>query len=293
MEFDHALARIAASRGAIVHAGTRVTSARAENGVGVVDTTSGAVRARIIVGADGIASVVRRALGLGAGLLRAQVLEIETPPCAGDPASDVLHFDVSNPHFTGYSWDFPCLVHGHPMVSRGVYALNLREPRADLDVLLGSKLAHLRVSALDLAKKRYSERGLVTGDVIARGPLMLVGEAAGIDPATGEGIAQAIEYGDLAGRFLARAIDRGTPVKAWRRVVKRSRLYFDLGLRRRAALALYGPNGARVRQLLLSNSSFIEASSRYFAAKRVPPPLALRALVGTGRAWLESRRGAV
>ena len=66
---------------------------------------------------------------------------------------------------------------------------------------------------------------------------MLAGEAAGIDPVTGEGIAQAIEYGVLAGEFLARTLAASpsgpVDVSRWHGVVARSRLARDLRIRTR------------------------------------------------------------
>ncbi len=53
--------------------------------------------------------------------------------------------------------------------------------------------------------------------------MLLVGEAAGIDIATGEGIAQAIEYGAAAGRYLADAFaSDNLRFGAWRSHVDRS-----------------------------------------------------------------------
>ena len=58
---------------------------------------------------------------------------------------------------------------------------------------------------LDISKyksKRFAERGIEMAETLAKKSLMLAGEAAGIDPVTGEGIAQAIEYGSMVGPFV-------------------------------------------------------------------------------------------
>src|SRR5580704_4149135 len=74
IEFDHALARAATRAGVTVREGVQVNAVRAERGAAVVETSEGAIEARVVAGADGVGSAVRRAMGLGAGKLRAQVL---------------------------------------------------------------------------------------------------------------------------------------------------------------------------------------------------------------------------
>ena len=76
-EFDHRLVQIARSRGVLVREGVSVRSVHDdERGLAVLETSDGVLRARVAVGCDGIGSVVRKGLGLGAGRLRAQVIEV-------------------------------------------------------------------------------------------------------------------------------------------------------------------------------------------------------------------------
>ena len=49
---------------------------------------------------------VRKSLGLQAGALRAQVIEVDTEAVPGDPDRTLLHFDASDRSLTGYAWDF-------------------------------------------------------------------------------------------------------------------------------------------------------------------------------------------
>jgi flavin-dependent dehydrogenase len=211
IEFDDALVRAAASRGIVVREGVRVVAVRDDDRLGpIVETNEGALRTRVVVGCDGIGSVVRKGLGLGAGRLRAQVIEVDTEPVAADRDRALLHFDASDRRLPGYAWDFPTIVGGRALVCRGIYRLKIAgdaaEGQADVASLLAERLRAVGVDPSQCENKRYAERGYEPASRIARGATMLVGEAAGIDLATGEGIAQAIEYGVLAGRFLARRI---------------------------------------------------------------------------------------
>jgi flavin-dependent dehydrogenase len=99
------------------------------------------------------------------------------------------------------------------MVCRGVYRLKVARDgaadgapeadRADVAALLDARLRAQGVDPARCKHKRYAERGYEPASCVARGALMLAGEAAGIDPMTGEGIAQAIETGALAARAVA------------------------------------------------------------------------------------------
>jgi menaquinone-9 beta-reductase len=272
MEFDHALAEIARARGIEVRDGVRVDSVTLDRGGdgALVATSEGSITARIVVGADGVGSVVRRAMGLGAGRLRAQVLEVDTESVAGDRDRRLLHFDASDVGLTGYAWDFPTLVGGEPLVSRGIYRLKMSvEPSGDgaADVDIQQRLAaRLTRLGLDLARyknKRFAERGHEPATLVAAGPLMLVGEAAGIDAASGEGIAQAIELGALAGRFLARTRD----VAAWNREVRRSRVAGDLRLRHRFAPFFYGLGRPLAERVLFGSQDLLHVGCQHFAAQ--------------------------
>jgi hypothetical protein len=99
---------------------------------------------------------------------------------------------------------------------------------------------------------------------------MLAGEAAGIDPVTGEGIAQAIEYGVLAGRFLARLLSadpRPRSLEAWSQVLATSRLALDLRIRTRFVHAYYGPARAEVERFFVGSPDAMQIGCEHFAAR--------------------------
>ena len=278
IEFDHALARAAAARGVEVRDGVRVDAVRDEGEAGVVvDTSEGPLRARVVVGCDGVGSVVRKSLGLSAGRLRAQVVEVDTPAAAGDVDRALLHFDASDRRLRGYAWDFPTIVGGQALVCRGVYRLKVDGgagsdgDEADVGALLD---ARLRAQGIDPARckhKRYAERGFEAASCVARGARMLVGEAAGIDPVTGEGIAQAIESGVLAGRFLAERLGRGgdggLAVDDWADHLGASRLGRDLRIRARLLGLFYGTARPEVERFLLESPDTLFVGCRHFAAQ--------------------------
>jgi flavin-dependent dehydrogenase len=274
LEFDAALARAVRSRGVEIREGVRVDAVEDDGAGGaVLQTSAGALRAGVVAGCDGVGSVVRKALGLGAGQLRAQVVEVDTEPVPGDPGRSLLHFDASDPGLPGYAWDFPTVVDGRPLVCRGVYRLKLDDRRdggPDVSALLAARLWRQGVDPAGCKNKRYAERGFEPAVCVARGSLMLVGEAAGIDPVTGEGIAQAIEYGVLAGRFLARHLssqDAPSAVVRWNDEVAASRLARDLRIRTRFVRLFYGPSRPRVERFLTETPDALYVGCQHFAGQ--------------------------
>jgi menaquinone-9 beta-reductase len=303
IEFDHAFADHARERGVRVIEGAKV-DALTVDGRGVsLSTSQGEIRARAVVGADGVGSVVRRALGVPRGALRAQVVEVDTPAAALDRGRDVLHFDMTDLGLGGYAWDFATVVGGRPLVCRGVYAIHHEEAgrgassrgrrgstiaseTTDVSARLVARLARLGISAEGLTLKRFAERGLSLHEPVARPRALLVGEAAGIDPVLGEGIAQAIQYGSVAGPYLARCLDRGDLSFAdFRGELTRSRVGLDLGIRTRVLPWYYGPwSRAIMERWITGSESLAIAGMRYFAGSRVPRWLLVRAAVDLARA---------
>jgi flavin-dependent dehydrogenase len=108
----------------------------------------------------------------------------------------------------GYYWDFPVMMEGKHAVSRGIYHMNTA-PRKDLKEVLQRALLERGIDPSAVAYKPFSERGYVHGAEISRPSLLLVGEAAGIDAVTGEGIAHATVYARIAASVVARGFARG------------------------------------------------------------------------------------
>jgi flavin-dependent dehydrogenase len=186
----------------------------------------------------------------------------------------MLHFDASDRSLRGYAWDFPTLVDGRALVCRGVYRLREDGSRegageADVGALLAARLRRQGIDPAQCRNKRYAERGFEPASRVAAGGLMLVGEAAGIDPLTGEGIAQAIEYGVLAGRFLAGRLAQAGPaaVDDWASSLRASRLAFDLRVRTRFLSLYYGASRAVVERAFVESPDALYVGCQHFAAQ--------------------------
>jgi len=279
VEFDHAFARQAIERGVEVRDGCAVDRiAVTAHGV-TVATAGGTILARCVVGADGVGGIVRRQAGFPRGALRAQVVELDTEGVAGDLPRDTIGFDFLTRELRGYAWDFPTLVAGQPLVCRGVYVLGVAadHPRTRL-------AAYLADRGLDLARyrlKQFAERGFEPGAPLAAPRVLLVGEAAGIDIATGEGIGQAIEYGAVAGPYLARALaDDQLGFADWRRTIDRHHLGLQLRIRHAAHRVFYGRRRATLERMLPRLPAVLSVGVQDFAGV---PVSGLDVLRGAGQ----------
>jgi flavin-dependent dehydrogenase len=267
IEFDHALAKQALARGIDVRDGCPVRALAIGGHHVDLETARGPIRARAVVGADGVGGIVRRTAGFPRGELRAQVVELDTEAAPGDEPRDTIMFDFTARDLRGYAWDFPTLVRGERLVCRGVYVLH-QPPHDSPRERVGQYLAS---RGLDLARyklRQFAERGFEPGAELAKPRVLLAGEAAGIDIATGEGIAQAIEYGSLAGPYLAAALARDDlGFSDWTRTVTRRHLGKQLRVRHACARLFYGERRDMVERVMPKISALFKVGLRDFAGK--------------------------
>lgn len=272
LDFDAELLRLARARGVRVEEHVHVTALHRDAHGVTLETSAGPRRATTVIGADGVGSVVRRALGFPRGALHAQAVEVDTEPVAEDDAA-LLHFDFRARDLVGYAWDFPTLVGGRRMMTRGVYDLDWADaPRLDVAARLHRHLATRGLSADGARFKRFSVRGLELHRPMSAPRVLLVGEAAGVDPLLGEGIAQGIAYGELAARYLAPRLDAAeTDFSDWRGFFLRSATAVDLAVRTAALPFLrHAPLRRAFEDLTLAAPEALDVTTSVFAG--LPPP---------------------
>jgi flavin-dependent dehydrogenase len=149
-EFDHLLVQAARERGAEIREGEKVLELRREpNGV-VVVTDKETYQARIVVGADGSGSRVRRQLVDGEGEAVGKAIMCDVPVSAtswngfGQQRYDFNFLPVSQ-GLKGYLWEFPCLIQDVPHVNVGIYSLgDTQLGNADLQNMLAYEIASFR-----------------------------------------------------------------------------------------------------------------------------------------------------
>ena len=169
------------------------------------------VRARFVVGADGIYSAVRKALGIGPHRYRGDWHAFRGYLRASGPAAHDLWVWFEPDLLPGYAWSFP-LGDGRVNVGFGV-------PRAaGAGALAGKEIAAVwagltqRAHIADVLgshepdgrSRAWPIPARLGGVELARGRVLLCGDAAAAaDPMTGEGIGQALQMGRMAAEAIA------------------------------------------------------------------------------------------
>lgn len=291
-EFDHSLWRAAGRVGADLRDGQEVVGLSRDGELWEVRTKQGEVfRARVLVGADGAGSRVRKLAAFKEPRKRGRLYVLETPVAPGeDPLSHTMEFDlgVVAEGIEGYYWDFPILLNGQHAVSRGIYHMNTHA-RKDLKQVLGRFLSRRGIDPEGVRYKPFSERGYAHGAEIARHGILLVGEAAGIDAVTGEGIAHAVVYARVAAEVVSRGLQCNELHFQQYGPLLRSTL-MARHLKQSSALApwVYGKQGPYWASFLASRENVVAACAKWYEGR--PLSVGEMARIGGQLAVALSRR---
>ncbi len=206
---DAHLSRAAAEAGADLHDGEQALSLETGDGAGAtVRTSRGAYRAAVVVGADGANGLASRLLGARDTYEEAVALEgnVTVPAALLDEWRELVALDLGG-LAGGYGWVFPKGDHLNVGVGAWKYAASTLRPKlADLcrryglpaDAVWGLRGHHLPL------RRPHSP--------LARGPVLLVGDAAGlVDPLSGEGIHMAFYSARLAAAAVLDYLDGRSP----------------------------------------------------------------------------------
>jgi flavin-dependent dehydrogenase len=222
-EFDFSLVQASRARGAEIREGEKVLElVREPHGVRIV-TEKETYFARVVVGADGSGSRVRRQL------IGDDPVPVGKAIMCDIPVSDTIWPGFSQRRYDfnflpvsqglkGYVWEFPCLIGGVPHVNVGIYSLgDTRLSKTDLQRMLVQEVKSqkflsqsqdcgLRTADCGLKLRAFPIHGYHPQLSLAAPHVVLVGDAAGAEPLMGEGISFALEYGKFAAQAIQSAL---------------------------------------------------------------------------------------
>jgi menaquinone-9 beta-reductase len=281
-EFDADLVRQAREIGIEIVEGESVTGHRVEPEpararVTVTTSRGRTLEARVLVAADGAGSRIRQTLVVGdphapprpLRLFKHEVTLPHTPP-----PRMIYDFSPMRAGLRGYVWLFP--VEGDRMNVGVMHYPSRRLGGAEIERLLGATLARHGVRLPSTARGwpawPYHPRAR-----IAAPHVLCVGDAAGIDALTGEGIAVGLEHGTIAAGEILRALDRRDySFGQYREAVARATVGRELTLDGKIAARLYARRGFRYWLPLV----LFDARARSLYAARVCGSLVLADRVG-------------
>lgn len=185
-----------------------------EDGVQVY-TSHGNYFCRVLIGADGSKSVVRSKMSMRSNLGIARLLHVLTPvqpqhPKDYHPSSALFDFSPVKYGIQGYIWDFPCIVKGQPYMNRGIFDSRLLPTdappeRGTLKQVFLSGLEAKQVEMAGIPLEGHPVRWFDPQSDFSKPRVLLVGDAAGVDPLFAEGISYAMEYGAVAAQQIVEA----------------------------------------------------------------------------------------
>lgn len=208
-KFDALLTQHAVEAGAELRDGVAVGKVSFDDKGALIQTKGETLRSKVVIGADGVNGIVRKAAGIPphSRLAVALEAEMEAPSAVLDQWNGTFHLDFGAIPW-GYAWIFPKAEH----LSVGIGYLMRKNHNNDLR----SELAYYVNSepSLKHAKEMFSRGHRIPlggehGKYHA-GRALLVGDAAGVvDPFTAEGIYYAIRSGQIAAEEIGLAFKRG------------------------------------------------------------------------------------
>ena len=211
-EFDAYLVEEARRRGVQILENTPVQEIlRTAEGV-QLKTASTNFQARAVVGADGSKGLTRRMVGKSRPRRRvARLLEVLYPASLSAPPfkdrSAIFDFTPVGDALQGYTWEFPSRVDGEPSFNRGIFDARIAHsrPKAKLPAVLAGSLQGWGADPDATELQGHPIHWFSPRGIFAHGGVVLVGDAAGVDPLFGEGIGPALGYGMVAAQAIQAA----------------------------------------------------------------------------------------
>lgn len=288
-EFDASLVEQARALGVEVQEGAAFRDFTVRDGGVDLETARGRVSARVLVGADGAASRVRRRIVRGRQM-PLRLLRAELAPASGDRDDAMLYdFTPMADGLRGYLWVFP--MPGGGLNVGVMHAPTAPLPGGDLAPLLRKRLAELGMR-LDGELRGWPAWAYRAGTPLSRPHVLLVGDAAGIDALTGEGIAVGMEQAIVAADTIVDALSHGDlGFYGYTAAIRRATVGRELRLDGWLARLLYGHRWSRWCRLALSNPELLEAYAARIAGTTVLADRKRELLWSFARSLLRPARG--
>ena len=210
-QFDHFLLQSARQRGVTVKDGEAFEGVLPTHDEVIVRTSRDEYRTKILIAADGANSTVRSRLGLNrAGRVMA-AMELHAPLAdisAPNLEENIVLLDMSlmDRGVPGYGWVFPAVAAGSRPRSVGLLAAPFGRGGAPLRDAFASWLVTIGLDINAFEAKAHPSLRYDPQAACSRHRVLLVGDAAGIDPLFGEGISSALAQGIIAAQAAFEAL---------------------------------------------------------------------------------------
>ena len=215
VDFDYALARTAVNLGLELHEDEMLIDVLRTQNKLIVTTNKGRYAVQALVGADGAFSTVRKKMVPSLKRRLAPTLQIFAPADTrydAEFAEKKMVVDLTpiSEGLQGYVWHIPCLRDKTPSIAHGIgdFRVCPDKPKADMKKIFSRELR--RRNILNDPKTWASHPIPWHSDdgILAQANVILVGDAAGVEPAFGGGIHLSLSYGEIAAQAIVDAFQK-------------------------------------------------------------------------------------
>jgi geranylgeranyl reductase family protein len=227
-EFDEALVRRARSLGVEIIEDEAAVSFVFRDDEVLVHARERDLATKVLVGADGAASAVRQALNkksgsgaqrtVGTALRFMKEVDKSVHP-EHENLEAVVDFSCAFRNgIRGYAWSFPVITQSQAWLNTGIGRFSLsRTKEKSLKKVLEEFLASRGIPMDESRLETHPMRWFHPSSVFSAHRVLLVGDAAGIDPLSGEGISFSLGYGQIAAKAIVQAFERNDFSFSWYR----------------------------------------------------------------------------
>jgi len=263
-EFDEALVEKARTLGIEVAQNEPAVSLSCKDDTVVVETPKRNLTTKILVGADGAKSMIRQKLyrksqtgGPRTTCSTLRLMEQVDTDCPEHRDMEaVIDFTQTFRHgIPGYAWSLPVINQGQTWLNIGVCNFRISSDKGcSLRQLLREFLPSRGVSMDESRLDSHPIRWFHPSSILSATRVLLVGDAAGIDPLWGEGISFSLGYGHLAANSILRALNlEDFSFPTYKEELLEHQVGQGLMSRLKLADKLYGsPKPDNVRDLIMS-----------------------------------------
>jgi len=217
-EFDYALVREALNLGINLSQNEQITSFSYGDGEVFIKTSERDISTQVLVGADGVNSTVRGMLCKLKGVrdqrdrYKAMCFMGSIKRTGSSEYRDLealMDFAYAFSHrIRGYAWAFPIMIQNQVSLNMGVCDCGL--PPVDGNLLRQILAGFTASRGIFIDNERLEGRPIRwfhPSSILSAERVLLVGDAAGIDPLWGEGISFSLGYGQVAASAIAHAFE--------------------------------------------------------------------------------------
>jgi len=211
-DFDYSLAKTAMERGLEIKQSEEFINYFKKNNDVIVKTNKSNYKAKILIGADGANSKIRNNMKNVKKPRLAPAIEIFSPvkkdiDLEFSSNKAIIDFSSLNEGLQGYIWHFPCLINNQPFMNHGIcdIHMNIDKTRADIKKIFSQELKKRKINCKPMQWKGHPVPWYASKTKLSEKNIILVGDAAGIEPLIGGGIHLSLLYGDVAANSILNA----------------------------------------------------------------------------------------